>query len=79
MKDVEIAKKQAESMRNSDAAKTEAERQRGGNDVVNHHYIYDDLDASKYTIKMTRSDHAKLHRLLQILNYIVPHINIEGD
>lgn len=50
-----------------------------GDDIVNHHYIYDDSDPSKYTIGMTRSDHTRLHRLLQRLGYIVPHINIKED
>jgi hypothetical protein len=36
--------------------------QRGGDDIVKHHYLY---------------DHMKLHRLLQKLSYIVPHINIK--
>ena len=49
--------------------------QRGGKDGIQHHYIYDDSDPSKYTIGMTRSDHTSLHRLLQKLGYIIPHIN----
>lgn len=51
--------------------------QRGGYDTVKHHYIYDHSDLSLNTIQMTRSDHMKLHRLLQKLSYIVPHINIK--
>lgn len=73
--DPDRSKRHSESMKNSDAVKIEAERQRGGYDIVNHHYIYDDSDKSKYTVKMTRSDHSKLHRLLKKLAYIVPHIN----
>lgn len=45
------------------------------NDLVNHHYIYDLNEPLKYTVKMTRSNHTKLHRLLQKLGYVVPIIN----
>lgn len=61
--------------KNSDAVKAEAERQRGGHDLVNHHYIYDHNDLLLNTVQMTRKDHQKLHMLLQKLGYIVPHIN----
>lgn len=53
--------------------------QRGGNDLVTHHYIYDHSDLSLNTVKMTRSDHMKLHHLLKRLGYIVPHINTEEE
>lgn len=52
-----------------------AEKFRGGNDIVNHHYIYDESDMSKYTIKMTRSHHTWLHNIFRKFGYIVPHIN----
>lgn len=51
----------------------------GGMDIVQHHYIYDESDLSKYTVGITRSDHMRLHRLLQKLGYIVPHINVKED
>jgi len=69
----------SEIMKNSNAVKAEAERQRGGNDIVKHHYIYDHFDLSLNTVEMTRSNHSKLHRLFQILGYIVPHINIKEE
>lgn len=53
------------------------DKMRGGHDIVNHHYIYDHSDLSKYTMKMTRSRHQRLHRLMQISGTIVPHINME--
>ena len=53
------------------------ERMRGGNDICNHHYMYDHSDLSLNTVQMTRSDHQKLHKLLQKLGYIIPHINKE--
>ena len=61
----------------SEAVKAAADAQRGGNDLVTHHYIYDESDLSLNTVKMTRSDHMKLHRLLQKLGYVVPHINVK--
>jgi len=46
------------------------------NAMDTHHYIYDHNDLSKYTIKISKSDHTKLHNLLQKLGYMIPHINI---
>ena len=53
------------------------EAMRGGNDLVEHHYIYDHSDLSLNTVQMTRSDHQSLHRILQKLDYIILHINQE--
>ena len=55
------------------------ERMRGGNDIVNHHYLYDDADLSKFTMPMTRSEHGKMHRRMQLDGYKVSHINSETD
>lgn len=49
----------------------------GGNDIVNHHYIYDHNDLTKYTTKTTRSIHTKIHRAMQKAGIIVPHINMK--
>jgi hypothetical protein len=68
---------QSNRLRNSDAHKVESEKERGGNDLITHHYIYDHDDLFLNTIQMTRSDHMRLHRLLQKLGYKVPHINVE--
>lgn len=54
------------------------ENMRGGNDICDHHYIYDHSDLSKYTMKMTRSRHQRLHWLMRKSNIKVPHIN-EAD
>lgn len=51
------------------------EAMRGGNDICDHHYIYDHSDLSLNTVQMTRSDHTSLHNILKKLGYIVPHIN----
>ena len=47
----------------------------GGNDIIEHHYIYDHSDLSKYTMKMTRSAHTRLHNLMRKAGIKVPHIN----
>lgn len=75
----ETCAKISDRMKNSEAVKAEAERQRGGNDIVGHHFIYDHADLSLNTVKMTRSDHAKLHALLRKLSYIVPHVNVPDE
>ena len=62
--------------RNSDAVKAAYDVMCGGNDLVDHHYIYDHSDLSLNTVQMTRSDHQKLHLLLKRLGYIIPHINL---
>lgn len=69
----------SEGLKNSDANKVQIESMRGGDDLVTHHYIYDHNDLSLNTVQMTRSDHMKLHRLLQKLGYKVPHINVKED
>ena len=48
---------------------------RGGQDIVYHHYIYDHSDLTKYTMKMTRSAHTKLHNMMHKTGIEVPHIN----
>ena len=53
------------------------EKQRGGNDIVRHHYIYDESDLSKYTIPMTRAKYAQIHHAMKKEGIIVPHINIK--
>ena len=61
---------------NSEAAKIATENQRGGNDIVEHHYIYDESDRSKYTMPISRSLHSALHRTMEKFGIEVPHINV---
>lgn len=70
--------KMSDIITNSKAHKIASEKKRGGNDTVNHHYIYDHSDLSKYTTKMTRSKHTYIHNLMRKAGIKVPHINIEG-
>ena len=65
----------SEGRLNSDAAKDAYDTMRGGEDIIEHHSIYDHNDLSKYTMKMTRSQHAALHNQMRGLNVRVPHIN----
>jgi len=55
------------------------EKQRGGNDIVKHHYIYDHNELLKYTTEMTRSKHAKIHAAMRKEEIVVPHINNRGN
>ena len=73
------SERMSEIIKNSDAHKAASEDMGGGDDLVTHHYIYDESDLSLNTVKMTRSDHTSLHRLLQKLGYIVPHINKNNE
>jgi hypothetical protein len=70
---------QAERLINSEAHKSNIENQRGGIDIVQHHYIYDHADLSKNTVGITRSDHTSIHQLFIRIGYIVPHINMEEN
>jgi len=51
----------------------------GGNDIVNHHWLYDDADLSKYTMSMTRSEHTFMHNRMRKDGYEVKHINSDTD
>lgn len=64
---------------NSEATKQASENMCGGNDIVEHHYIYDESDLSKYTTEMTRSKHTLIHNTMHKEGIIIPHINIKGD
>lgn len=48
-----------------------------GNDIIEHHMIYDHSDLSKNIMKMTRSMHMKLHQLFRKYEIEIPHINIK--
>lgn len=53
------------------------EAMRGGNDLVNHHYIYDHANPKLYTMKVTRAKHAQIHAWMRKAGIKVPHINEE--
>lgn len=55
------------------------ENMRGGNDIIMHHWLYDDADLSKYTMPMTRSEHMEMHNRMREDGYKVPHINSDTD
>lgn len=78
-KDPEVNKANSERIINSEAMQIEHENQRGGHDIVNHHWLYDDADLSKYTIPMTRSEHTAMHRRMREDGYEVQHINSDTD
>ena len=64
-----------EAIRVSEAHKIASEDMRGGNDIINHHYIYDHANPEKYTMKVTRSKHVKIHWWMKKAGIVVPHIN----
>jgi hypothetical protein len=74
--DPTLAQRISESLKNSDVHRTAQDKQIGGNDMCKHHYIYDFNDLDKYTIWVTRSEHATIHNNLRFANLEVPHINI---
>ena len=65
----------SEKLMMSDAMKAEQERQRGGNDMLNHHMIYDHADLTKHVMPMTRAMHSRLHRVFEANGIEIPHIN----
>jgi hypothetical protein len=69
----------SETCKNSEAMQSEHEKQRGGDDILYHHWLYDDADLSKYTMPMTRKDHAVMHNRMRADGYTVPHINSDID
>ena len=71
MKDPEIAEKISESKK-----KYYSEMDDPGQEMCNHHYIYDFNDLTKYTIPVTRSEHMSIHNNLRQAGLKVPCINI---
>ena len=65
----------ADIMKNSGMHKKSVEKMVGGNDIVGHHMIYDHSDLTRNIMYMTRSMHARLHRLFQKQGIDIPHIN----
>lgn len=51
----------SKTMLESEAHRIASEKMVGGNDIVNHHYIYDPNDKHKFTTPMTRSEHTSMH------------------
>lgn len=78
-KNPEVNKANSERIINSKSMQIEHDRQRGGDDIVWHHWLYDDADLSKYTMPMTRSEHSTMHNYMKAAGYRVPHINSETD
>ena len=50
-----------------------------GQEICNHHYIYDFNNLTKYTIEVTRSEHMVIHQNLRRAGLEVPCINIMVD
>lgn len=69
----------SEIMRNSEAVKTEHERQRGGYDIVKHHFIYDHNNPDQHVVEITRSQHSAHHQWMKRNGLVVPHVNVTDE
>lgn len=72
----EAGEAQSNRLKNSDAAKESQEKQRGGDDIVKHHFIYDHDNPDKHVVKIARSQHAAHHHWMRRSGIKVPHLNI---
>ena len=54
-------------------------KMRGGNDICDHHYIYDHAHPELYTMKVTRSKHQQIHMWMKKAGIKVPHINVADE
>lgn len=50
-----------------------------GDSIIDHHYIYDHDNPEKYTMKVNRSKHFKIHWWMKKAKIIVPHLNATED
>jgi len=66
-------------LKDSEAAKLSQERQRGGNDMVKHHFIYDHDHPENHTIEITRSQHAAHHHWMKRAGLEVSHLNVTEE
>ena len=71
----DAGKEQGERLRNSDVMRMANENQRGSDYIIKHHYIYDRANPEKYTMKVTRDKHAKIHMWMRKAGIKVPLIN----
>lgn len=69
---------QSETLKASDLMHIESDRQRGGDDIVEHHFIYDHQNPSNHTVQITRSEHTAHHHWMNRAGLEVPHININN-
>ena len=52
---------------------------RGGNDIVNHHFIYDHDHPENHTVEITRSQHTAHHHWMRRNGLEVPHLNVTEE
>lgn len=55
------------------------ESQRGGNDILKHHFIYDHNNPDQHTVEITRSEHTSHHWWMKRNGLEVPHYNVTED
>lgn len=75
----DVGREQSEQMKNSEAAKASQEKQRGGNDIVKHHFIYDHNNPNQHTVDIMRSQHMSHHLWMRRNGLKVPHFNVTKE
>ena len=55
------------------------EKQRGGYDIVKHHFIYDHNNPKNHTVEITRSQHTGHHNWMRRNGLEVPHVNVTEE
>ena len=60
---------------NPEAGHRNNKSQVGGNDIINHHFIYDHDNPDQHTVKLTRSQHAAHHHWMRRNGLEVLHYN----
>lgn len=58
-----------------EAGRVGTEKFIGGNDIINHHFIYDHNNPNQHIVKITRSQHASHHAWMRRNGLKVPHVN----
>ena len=64
---------------NSDAAKVAQDGQRGGRDILKHHFIYDHNNPNQHTVDITRAEHTSHHNWMKRNGLEVPHYNVTEE
>lgn len=75
----EALDRRAEAIMLSEAHKIASKNMEGGNDIIEHHYIYDHANPEKYTMKVTRKKHPQIHMWMRKSGIKVPHINMTEE
>ena len=56
-----------------------SEKMRGGNDIINHHFVYDHDNPDQHIVEITRSQHSAHHAWMIRSGLEVPHFNVTEE